>query len=71
MDYTRTCLAMDSAGFSTNKKRKFNGLFDVYRKTLETDGIIGLYCGITVSIVGTTMYKVMYFGYMITRNLLS
>ncbi|KAI7746165.1 hypothetical protein M8C21_016243 [Ambrosia artemisiifolia] len=62
MDYARTRLAMDSTGISTNKKRQFNGLYDVYRKTLETDGIRGLYRGFTVSIVGITMYRGMYFG---------
>ncbi|KAI3726832.1 hypothetical protein L1987_66638 [Smallanthus sonchifolius] len=62
MDYARTRLAMDSTGISTNKKRQFNGLFDVYRKTLETDGIRGLYRGFMVSIVGITMYRGMYFG---------
>ena len=71
MDYTRTCLAIDSTCLSTNKKWQFNRLFDMYRKTLETDGIIGLYRGITVSIVGTTTYRVMYFDYMTAWNLLS
>ncbi|KAL8250538.1 hypothetical protein R6Q59_034231 [Mikania micrantha] len=62
MDYARTRLAMDSAGISTNKKRQFNGIVDVYRKTLETDGIRGLYRGFGISIVGITMYRGMYFG---------
>ena len=61
MDYVRTRLATDSAGTSSNKKRQFNGLFDVYRKTLASDGIRGLYRGFGVSIVGITLYRGMYF----------
>ncbi|XP_024970064.1 ADP,ATP carrier protein ER-ANT1 [Cynara cardunculus var. scolymus] len=62
LDYARTRLATDSACNSTNKKQQFNGLFDVYRKTLATDGIRGLYRGFGVSIVGITLYRGMYFG---------
>lgn len=62
MDYARTRLAMDSAGSSANRKRQYNRLFDVYRKTLESDGIRGLYRGFGISIVGITMYRGMYFG---------
>lgn len=62
LDYVRTRLATDSAGTSSNKKRQFNGLFDVYRKTLASDGIRGLYRGFGVSIVGITLYRGMYFG---------
>ncbi|XP_076904041.1 ADP,ATP carrier protein ER-ANT1-like [Bidens hawaiensis] len=62
MDYARTRLATDSTGISVNRKRQFNGLFDVYRKTLETDGVRGLYRGFTVSIVGITLYRGLYFG---------
>ncbi|KAJ9567432.1 hypothetical protein OSB04_003398 [Centaurea solstitialis] len=62
LDYARTRLATDSACNSTNKKQQFNGLFDVYRKTLAADGIRGLYRGFGVSIVGITLYRGMYFG---------
>jgi solute carrier family 25 (adenine nucleotide translocator) protein 4/5/6/31 len=37
-------------------------LLDVYRKTLKTDGIPGLYRGFSVSIVGITLYRGLYFG---------
>ncbi|KAI3777503.1 hypothetical protein L1987_47303 [Smallanthus sonchifolius] len=63
MDYARTRLATDSTGIATNRKWQFNGIFDVYRKTLETDGIRGLYRGFGISIVGITMYRGMYFGF--------
>ncbi|KAL4584134.1 hypothetical protein LXL04_008724 [Taraxacum kok-saghyz] len=55
LDYVRTRLA-------TNQKSQFSGIFDVYRKTLETDGIRGLYRGFGISIVGITLYRGMYFG---------
>lgn len=43
-------------------KRQFNGLFDVYKKTLATDGISGLYRGFTISCVGIFIYRGLYFG---------
>ncbi|KAL7603150.1 ADP,ATP carrier protein ER-ANT1 [Lactuca sativa] len=62
LDYARTRLATDSSGISRNHKHQFNGLFDVYNKTLATDGIRGLYRGFGISIVGITLYRGMYFG---------
>ena len=43
-------------------KREFNGLIDVYTKTLKSDGIQGLYRGFTISCVGIFIYRGMYFG---------
>ena len=43
-------------------ERKFNGLIDVYRKTLKSDGIQGLYRGFVISCVGIFIYRGMYFG---------
>ena len=43
-------------------ERQFNGLIDVYRKTLKSDGIQGLYRGFTISCVGIFIYRGMYFG---------
>lgn len=62
MEYARTRLATDSMSISTNQNRQFHGLFDVYRKTLASDGIRGLYRGFGISIVGITLYRGMYFG---------
>jgi len=63
LDYARTRLANDS---KSSKKgggeRQFNGLVDVYRKTLATDGIAGLYRGFTISCVGIIVYRGLYFG---------
>merc|ERR1712181_15329 len=43
-------------------ERQFNGLIDVYTKTLKSDGIQGLYRGFTISAVGIFIYRGMYFG---------
>jgi len=63
LDYARTRLANDA---KQSKKgggdRQFNGLLDVYRKTLATDGIQGLYRGFMVSCVGIVVYRGLYFG---------
>jgi len=42
--------------------RQFNGLVDVYRQTLKTDGIAGLYRGFVISCVGIVVYRGLYFG---------
>merc|ERR1711994_107526 len=60
LDYARTRLANDAKG--KGGERQFNGLIDVYRKTLKTDGIQGLYRGFTISAVGIFIYRGMYFG---------
>jgi solute carrier family 25 (adenine nucleotide translocator) protein 4/5/6/31 len=60
LDYARTRLANDSKG--KGGERQFNGLIDVYVKTLKSDGIQGLYRGFTISAVGIFIYRGMYFG---------
>lgn len=62
LDYARTRLGTDARECPINGKRQFNGLIDVYRKTLSSDGIAGLYRGFGVSILGITLYRGMYFG---------
>jgi len=64
LDYARTRLANDVK--STKKgggDRKYNGLVDVYKKTLATDGIAGLYRGFVISCVGIVIYRGCYFGF--------
>jgi len=63
LDYARTRLANDakSAG-KGGGDRQFNGLVDVYRKTMATDGIAGLYRGFVISCVGIVVYRGFYFG---------
>jgi len=60
LDYARTRLANDAK--VKGKERQFNGLIDVYRKTLKSDGIQGLYRGFSISCVGIFIYRGMYFG---------
>merc|ERR1711887_155854 len=60
LDFARTRLANDAKG--KGGERQFNGLIDVYVKTLKSDGIQGLYRGFTISAVGIFTYRGMYFG---------
>ncbi|CAN3359351.1 ADP,ATP carrier protein 3 [Diutina catenulata] len=61
LDFARTRLANDAKS-STGGEREFNGLIDVYKKTLKTDGIAGLYRGFGPSVVGIIAYRGLYFG---------
>jgi len=60
LDFARTKLANDAKG--KGGKRKYNGLVDVYKQTLATDGIQGLYRGFVISAVGIFIYRGLYFG---------
>lgn len=60
LDFARTRLANDAKG--KDGKRQFNGLIDVYKKTLASDGISGLYRGFAISCVGIFIYRGLYFG---------
>merc|ERR1712046_209377 len=51
LDYARTRLANDSKG--KDGKRQYNGLIDVYKKTIASDGIAGLYRGFYFGIYDT------------------
>lgn len=62
LDYARTRLANDNRSAIKGGKREFNGLIDVYKKTLQTDGIAGLYRGFNISCLGIIVYRGLYFG---------
>lgn len=62
LDYARTRLANDAKAAKTGGERQFNGLVDVYRKTLQSDGVAGLYRGFNISCVGIIVYRGLYFG---------
>lgn len=64
LDYCRTRLANDakSAG-KGGGERQFNGMVDVYRKTIASDGVAGLYRGFVISCVGIIVYRGCYFGF--------
>ncbi|ROW12018.1 hypothetical protein VPNG_05223 [Cytospora leucostoma] len=62
LDYARTRLANDAKSSKGTGERQFNGLVDVYRKTLASDGIAGLYRGFGPSVAGIVVYRGLYFG---------
>jgi len=62
LDYARTRLANDNKAAKKGGERQFNGMIDVYRKTLATDGVAGLYRGFNISCVGIIVYRGLYFG---------
>ena len=62
LDYARTRLANDAKAAKKGGERQFNGLVDVYRKTLKSDGVAGLYRGFNISCVGIIVYRGLYFG---------
>lgn len=62
LDYARTRLANDAKAAKGGGDRQFNGMIDVYKKTLATDGIAGLYRGFNISCVGIIVYRGLYFG---------
>lgn len=62
LDYARTRLANDAKAAKGGGARQFNGLIDVYKKTLASDGLLGLYRGFVPSVVGIIVYRGLYFG---------
>ncbi|KFY70670.1 hypothetical protein V498_10276, partial [Pseudogymnoascus sp. VKM F-4517 (FW-2822)] len=62
LDYARTRLANDNKNAKSGGARQFNGLVDVYKKTLASDGIAGLYRGFAPSVFGIVVYRGLYFG---------
>merc|ERR1712141_630093 len=62
LDYARTRLANDAKSGKKGGERQFNGMVDVYRKTIASDGIQGLYRGFVISCVGIVVYRGFYFG---------
>lgn len=62
LDYARTRLTNDLKNAKKGGAKQFNGLVDVYKKTIATDGIQGLYRGFVISCVGIVIYRGLYFG---------
>jgi len=63
LDFARTRLANDAKSAKKGKgEKQFNGLIDVYVKTLKSDGLNGLYRGFVISCVGIFIYRGFYFG---------
>lgn len=63
LDYARTRLANDAKSSGKGGERQFNGLIDVYVKTIKSDGPVGLYRGFVISCVGIIVYRGCYFGF--------
>jgi len=62
LDYCRTRLANDLKSAKKGGERQYAGMVDVYRQTIKTDGMAGLYRGFCVSCVGIFIYRGFYFG---------
>jgi solute carrier family 25 (adenine nucleotide translocator) protein 4/5/6/31 len=63
LDYCRTRLANDAKAGKKGGERQFNGMIDVYSKTIKSDGFVGLYRGFVISCVGIVVYRGCYFGF--------
>lgn len=62
LDYARTRLANDNKNAKKGGAKQFNGMIDVYKQTLKSDGVAGLYRGFVISCVGIIVYRGLYFG---------
>jgi len=65
LDFARTRLASDNKAAKKAggvAERQYKGLIDVYKKTLASDGLPGLYRGFVVSCAGIIVYRGAYFG---------
>jgi len=62
LDFVRTRLANDKKSVKGGGERQFNGMMDVYKKIIQTDGFLGLYRGFVISAVGIFIYRGLYFG---------
>jgi solute carrier family 25 (adenine nucleotide translocator) protein 4/5/6/31 len=62
LDYARTRLANDLKSTKGDGKRQYSGLIDVYKQTIATDGVMGVYRGFAISFVGIFIYRGFYFG---------
>jgi len=63
LDYAGTRLVNDAkSAKKVMGERQFKGLLDVYKKTVASDGIRGLYRGFVISLFGIVIYRGLYFG---------
>lgn len=60
LDFARTRLGADVGKGAGN--REFTGLIDCLKKTVKSDGLVGLYRGFNVSVQGIIIYRAAYFG---------
>ena len=62
LDYCRTRLANDLKSSKKGGSRQYSGMVDVYKQTIASDGVSGLYRGFVISCVGIFVYRGLYFG---------
>jgi len=63
LDFARTRLAAD---FGKGSSREFSGLSNCLVKIYQSDGIVGLYRGFNISVIGIIVYRACYFGFFDT-----
>jgi solute carrier family 25 (adenine nucleotide translocator) protein 4/5/6/31 len=80
LDYANTRLASDigTAKSTTlpltgekSNEQEFSGILDCLYKTFATKGVLSVYTGYTVSVVGIVVYRAPYFGLFDTINALN
>jgi solute carrier family 25 (adenine nucleotide translocator) protein 4/5/6/31 len=59
IEFLRTRLAMDTG---TAETRKYKGMSDVLKSIVRSDGVLGLYQGYGVALVGATLFRIVYLG---------
>uniref|UniRef100_A0A7N2L546 ADP/ATP translocase n=1 Tax=Quercus lobata TaxID=97700 RepID=A0A7N2L546_QUELO len=62
LDYAQTRLANDIKTNNKIEERQFKGLIDVYKKTIRSGGIAGLYRGFAISCCKSLLSTGVYFG---------
>lgn len=63
LDFARTRLAAD-----VSDVKQFNGLGDCLGKIVKSDGVLGLYRGFGISVIGIFFYRASYFGFYDTAK---
>eukprot|EP00049_Salpingoeca_infusionum_P021552 m.3686 g.3686 ORF g.3686 m.3686 type:complete len:317 (-) comp4279_c0_seq1:1525-2475(-) len=61
-DYIRTRLANDVREKGGARSYQFRGILDVYRRTVSSDGIVGVYRGFWTTALGAVLYRSFYFA---------
>jgi solute carrier family 25 (adenine nucleotide translocator) protein 4/5/6/31 len=59
IEFLRTRLAMDTG---TAETRKYKGMYDVLKSIVRSDGVLGLYQGYGVALVGGVLYRIVFLG---------
>lgn len=60
LDFARTRLGVDVG--KAAHERQFQGLWDCCVKIYQADGVVGLYRGFNISVLGIFIYRAFYFG---------